>query len=215
MSNNETKNVSGQNKEKAFSVRAMAITAMLSALAFVLMYLEIPIPLMPSYIKFDFSDLPAVIGAFALGPVYGVVIELIKNVIHLVVSQSMFIGEMSNFILGAVFVCCAGLIYKFNRTKKGAIIAGIAGAVAMGLVSIISNYFIVYPVYVNVFFGGDENICVATYDVISYDLLHIGHVKSLIQCLVCFNLPFTVLKGLISVVITMLVYKPLRKIIHK
>ena len=199
-------------KTKILSTRKLVSTAMLSAVAFVLMYIEFSIPIVPAFIKFDLSDLPAVVGAFALGPVYGVIIELVKNVLHLVVSQSMFIGELSNFILGAVFTCTAGFIYQLKKTKSNAIIAGISGAIVMGIVSIISNYFLVYPVYVAVFFGGDVNICVGMYDAISSGLLHIGHVTTLMQCLVFFNLPFTVIKGLISVVITMFIYKPLSRI---
>lgn len=99
-------------------VRYITVTAMLSAVAFVLMYLEIAIPIMPSFIKFDFSDLPALLGSFALGPVCGVLICLIKNVLHLAFSNSMFVGELSNFILGAVFVAIAGNIYKHKKTKR-------------------------------------------------------------------------------------------------
>lgn len=193
--------------KKKIGTRQIAVTAMLSAVAFVLMYLEIAVPVMPAFVKFDFSDLPALIGAFALGPVYGVVIELIKNVLHLAVSQSMLIGELSNFILGAVFTFVAGLIYQMKKTKQRALIGGIAGAVVMGLVSIVSNYFLVYPVYVAAFFGGDESVCVAMYQAI------VPSMKSLLQCLICFNLPFTIVKGLISVVITMLVYKKISPIL--
>lgn len=188
------------------TTKSLAVTAMLSAVAFILMYLEIPLPMiMPSFVKFDFSDLPALIGAFALGPVYGIIIEFIKNLLHLVVSQSMFIGELSNFILGASFTFTAGMIYKHKKTKKNALIGGIIGAVIMGIISIFSNYFIVYPVYVTVYFGGDVNICIAMYQAI------IPAMKSLLQCLICFNLPFTIVKGLISVGISMLVYKPLSR----
>mgnify|MGYP000855087124 CR=1 FL=1 len=106
MSNVNTKN----------NVRTIAVTGMLSAVAVVLMYLEIPIPIMPGLIKFDFSDLPALLGAYALGPVAGIIICLIKNVVHLAASQSMLVGELSNFILGSVFVFTAGIVYK---KKKG------------------------------------------------------------------------------------------------
>ena len=193
--------------KKKIGARQIAVTAMLSAVAFVLMYLEISVPIMPAFVKFDFSDLPALIGAFALGPVYGVIIELIKNILHLVASQSMFIGELSNFMLGAVFTFVAGYIYKLKKSKQRALIGGIVGSVAMGVFSIVSNYFIVYPVYVEAFFGGDESICVGMYQMIAPSM------NSLMQCLVCFNFPFTVVKGLISVAITMLVYKPLSPIL--
>lgn len=195
------------NKTQKIGVRQIAVTSMLSAVAFILMYLEISIPIMPSFIKFDFSDLPALLGAFALGPVYGVVIELLKNVLHLLASQSLFIGELSNFILGACFTLVAGLIYAKKKTKTMALIGGIAGAVFMGLVSIASNYYLVYPIYVTVFFGGDENVCVGMYRAIA------PFVDSLMECLLVFNLPFTIVKGLLSVVISMLIYKPLSPIL--
>ncbi|MBQ4300522.1 MAG: ECF transporter S component [Lachnospiraceae bacterium] len=202
------------DKKSKIGVRQITVTAMLSAVAFVLMYLEIPVPVIPSFIKFDFSDLPALLGAFALGPVYGVLIELVKNVLHLVVSQSMFIGELSNFILGATFTFTAGLVYKLNKNKKGAIVGGIVGALVMGIVSVPANYFVVYPVYVQAYFSGVEQVCVDMYSAISSGVFHAGEMKSLLQCLLVFNLPFTVVKGLISVLITMFIYKPLSPLLH-
>ena len=92
-------------------------TAIFTALAVALMFLEVPLPLMPPFLKFDFSELPVLIGSFALGPVYGIVIELLKNLIHLPVTQTMGIGELSNFITGVIYVATAGLIYRKFRTR--------------------------------------------------------------------------------------------------
>lgn len=92
--------------------------------------------LIPNFIKLDFSDLPELIGAFAYGPVAGVIICLLRNLIHMAVSQSGFVGELSNFILGAVFALVAGLIYKKMKTKKGALLGGTAGAAAMAGISV-------------------------------------------------------------------------------
>ena len=103
-------------------VRKLTVTAMLAAISVVLMYLQISVPFMPAFIQFDFSDLPALIGAYAFGPVAGVVIVLLKNVIHLLVSQTAWIGELSNFILGVLFVLPAGLIYKMKKNKAGALV---------------------------------------------------------------------------------------------
>lgn len=191
------------------NVRNIAVTAMLSAVAFILMYLEFAVPVMPGFIKFDFSDLPALLGSFALGPIYGVIICLIKNVLHLTVSQSMFVGELSNFILGVAFVVPAGLIYRHKKTKKNAIIGGVVGAIFMGVFSIVSNYYVVYPVYYNFM---PKDTIIQAYDVISSNLFHV-HMTGILQCLVCFNLPFTVLKGLINVLITRSIYKPLSPIL--
>lgn len=193
----------------SIKVRNIAVTAMLSAIAFILMYLEFAVPVMPGFIKFDFSDLPALLGSFALGPTYGIIICLIKNVLHLTVSQSMFVGELSNFILGVAFVVPAGLIYQHKKTKKNAIIGGIVGAVFMGVFSIVSNYYVVYPVYYNFM---PKDTIIQAYDVISSNLFHV-HMTGIMQCLVCFNLPFTVLKGLINVLITRSIYKPLSPIL--
>ena len=124
---------------------------MLSAVAFILMFIEFPIPmLIPSFVKMDFSDLPALLGAFALGPVYGVVISFMKNLLHIVIkgTSTACVGELCNFMLGAVFSAVAGVIYKHHKSRKTAIIGAIAGAAAMAVFSVPSNYFITYPAYV-------------------------------------------------------------------
>jgi len=180
------------------NVRLIVGTGMLSALAFVLQYLEFPIPVMPGFIKFDFSDLPALIGAFAYGPAAGVLVEFIKNLLHCTVTQSFTVGELSNFILGAIFTGTAGLIYKKNKTKKGAVIGAIVGSLAMGIVSFPSNLFIVYPAY-NKFMPMDAII--GMYSEI------LPSVGKLWQALLIFNVPFTIVKGLVSTLITVLIYK--------
>lgn len=178
----------------------MTMTAMLSAIAFVLMFLEFSVPIMPSFIKMDLSELPALVGAFAMGPVSGMMICLIKNLLHLFMTSTGGVGELSNFMLGACFVVPAGLVYQKWRNKKSAAAGAVAGAVLMGIISIFSNYFIVYPVYYN--FMPKETILTA------YQMIFPG-VKNMLQCLIVFNAPFTFVKGILSVAITMLVYKPL------
>ena len=192
------------NKQK-ISTRVLAGSAMLAAVAVVLQYLEIPIPmLMPPFIKFDLSDLPALIGSFAYGPLTGVLIELVKNLIHCAVSKSATVGELSNFLLGAVFTATAGLIYKHHKTKKTALIGGIVGAVIMGLFSIPSNYWVVYPFYYNFM---PEDVVLSAYQAI------LPKVSSIMQCLLIFNLPFTIVKGVACALIAMPIYKPLTRIL--
>ena len=185
-------------------VRYITVTAMLSAVAFVLMYLEIAIPIMPSLSNLIFR-ICGTTWSFALGPVCGVLICLIKNVLHLAFSNSMFVGELSNFILGAVFVAIAGNIYKHKKTKKSAVVSGLVAALVMGIVSVFSNYFVVYPVYYKA--GMAEEAILQMYQAIAPSM------KSVLQCLICFNLPFTIVKGLIAVVICMLIYKPLSPVL--
>ena len=182
------------------NTRYLAVTGMLSAIGFILMYIEFSVPIMPGFIKADLSELPALIGAFAYGPSCGVLVCLIKNLLHLTVSTTGGVGELANFILGVVFVGTAGVIYKLKKTKVNAIIASVAGAVLMGIASFPVNLFITYPFYYN--FMPKEAIITA------YQAI-VPAMQSIEQCLLCFNVPYTAAKGLISVVITLLVYKHL------
>ena len=186
--------------KKQFNARYVAVTGMLSAIGFILMYIEFSVPIMPVFIKMDLSELPALIGSFAYGPLCGVLICLIKNLLHMPVSTTACVGEFANFLLGAVFVGTAGLIYKKKKSKKNAAFAAALGALFMGLLCIPVNYFITYPFYYN--FMPQEAILQA------YQLI-IPSMKSILQCLICFNFPFTTVKGLISVAISLVVYKHL------
>ncbi len=185
--------------------RLLAGCGMLSAAAIALQYLEVPIPIIPSFIKLDFSDLPELIGAFAYGPVAGVIIALVKNIIHLAVSQSGYVGELSNFMLGAVFAFVAGIIYKKHNNKKGAFIGGAVGALCMAAVSFPLNEFIVYPFYYNFM---NKAAVLGMYQAI------LPSIKNIEEALLVFNVPFTFIKGLICVVISMLIYKPLSGVLH-
>ena len=185
--------------------RYLTVTAMLSALAFILQFFEFPIPLIPSFIKLDFSDLPGLIAAFAMGPVSGGAVCLIKNLLHLSLSQTGGVGELCNFLLGATFVVPAGLIYKVSKTRKTAIIGSLVGAVSMAVLSFPVNYFITYPVYEK--FMPREAI-VGAYQMI------IPAVQELWQCLLIFNVPFTLFKALCSVVVTLLIYKRISPLLH-
>lgn len=190
--------MSNNQKTKVSKTHLIVGCGMLSAVATALQYLEIPSPV--SFIALDFSDLPALIGSFAYGPVAGVIIELIKNIIHLAVSKSGYVGELSNFILGAVFTLTAGLIYQHNKTKKSALIGGIIGALAMAIISYPSNLFVVYPFYYN--FMPKEAV-LGVYQ-------ELFRVKSIEMAILIYNVPFTFIKGLISVVISAFIYRPLR-----
>ena len=186
------------------SVRYMSVTAMLSAVAFILMFLDFSVPFMPAFIKMDLSELPALIGAFSMGPVCGILICLIKNVLHLFITTTGGVGELSNFLLGVAFVLPAGLIYRHKKSRRSALIGSLFGAVIMGVFSVVSNYFLVYPVYYNFM---PKDVILAAYQAI------LPSVQSILQCLVFFNMPFTIVKGLFSVVITFLTYKHISPIL--
>ena len=199
-----TQAVTASKTEKRVNVRYLTVTAMLSAVAYILMFLDFSVPFMPAFIKMDLSELPALIGSFAMGPLCGVIVCLIKNVLHLFITSTGGVGELSNFILGVAFVLPAGLIYKHKKNRTSALIGSLTGAFFMGVFSIVSNYFLVYPVYYNFM---PEEVVLSAYQVI------LPSMKSILQCLVCFNMPFTIVKGLFSVVITFLTYKHISPIL--
>lgn len=193
--------------------RSLVVTAMLSAVAFVLMFIEFSLPIMPSFIKLDISDLPALLGAFALGPIYGAVIELLKNLLHILIkgTSTGFVGELSNFLLGAVFAVVAGLIYKHKKTRSGAIIAAVAGAFAMGVICLPSNYYVVYPAYAKLM---PLDVIIGMYEKILGSIATAPTGDSLFNCLLVFNVPFTFFKGILDALLCMLIYKPLSPILH-
>ena len=189
--------------------RKLTVTAMLSAVAFVLMFLDFPIPMiMPSFVKMDFSDLPELLGAFALGPMYGVLISLIKNLIHLLLASSTGgVGELCNFLFGAVFAWVAGFVYQRNKSRRTAVLGAVLGAAAMAVVSVPLNYFLTYPAYV-VIYGMPLDVIIGMYQAI------LPSAGGLLECLVIFNMPWTLAKGLLDAVLCLLIYKPLSPILH-
>lgn len=189
-------------------IRELTVTAMLAAVATVLMFLDFSLPLfIPGFVKMDVSELPALLASFSLGPVYGVAVCLIKNLLNLIFHGSTGgIGELCNFLLGAAFVATAGLIYRRSKSRKTAVIGCLAGAAVMAVVSVPVNYFISYPVYAKMFGGIDAIL--AAYQAIN------PNVDGLLQCLVVFNLPFTFVKGLLDSVLCFLIYKSLSPILH-
>ena len=182
--------------------------ALMSAIAIVIYYFDFPVPLMPSFIKLDLSNVVTLLAGFALGPVEGVVVCLIKNAVHLLIKgmgTTMGIGDIFDFVTSAVFAFTAGIIYVKKRTKKGAIIGCIAGALAMTVISLPLNYFIVYPIYFKAF-GGEEAILGM------YRELR-ASTGSIFEALCIFNLPFTLVKAALCALVTVLIYKPLSPII--
>lgn len=187
-----------ERTRKKMNVRKLTVIAVLGAVATVLMFLEFSIPIIPSFIKMDFSELPALIAAFAFGPVSGIAVCLIKNIVNLLFSTSFGVGSIANFLMGAVFVGVAGFIYQQGKNLKSAILGAVMGSLVMGGASLFINYYIVYPIYAQMMTM--EKIMQA------YQLIN-PNVDSLWQALLMFNLPFTVVKGFINVILTFLIYK--------
>lgn len=193
------------NKHRRF-IMSITITGLLTTLSIILQYFEISIPfLIPSFVKFDISELPALVASFAMCPIYGVAICIIKNLVHVITgSYSGGIGELCNAILGIAFVLPAGYIYKYKKSKKGALIGSLVGSFIMALASFPTNLFISYPVYTKMM---PIDQIIGAYNSIFNVVTEIWH------ALLIFNLPFTLLKGIATSLVTFVVYKYISKII--
>lgn len=200
--------MTAKSNQKTLTTK-LAVTAMLTAIAVVLQYIEFSIPIVPSFLKLDFSDLPELIGTFVLGPWWAVLICFLKNLIHVPFGTSGGVGELSNFLLGASFVIVAGLIYQHKKTRKTALLACLLGTLTMAAVSFPINYFIVYPAYATMWFGGTLDPVIGIYKTI------LPAADTIEKSLLIFNVPFTFVKGLVVSLITMLIYKPLSNLIVK
>ena len=187
-------------------IRKMTFTAMLGAVATVLMFVDFSVPFMPSFIKMDISELPALLAGFAYGPLSGVCVCLIKNLINLLRTTTSGVGELCNFMLGVAFILPSSIIYKKMKTRKGAVIGAVVGAVLMAVLSLPINYFITYPFYSNFM---PMDVIISMYQEI------MPSVDGLLACLIIFNVPFTLMKGVIDAIICFLIYKPLSPILHK
>lgn len=187
-----------------FNVRMLAMTAMLSAVSFILAFIEIPVPLSPSFARMDLSDFPALIGTFAFGPVSGLLIELVKNALQLISTSTGGVGELANFLMGGSYVFVAGIIYRFHKTKTTVWISCITASIVMGIVGAVTNYFILLPVFEQ-FMPLDQ--------VIASFSAFIPFIKTKLDVVLYNAFPFNLLKGLVIGLFTMLVYKKLAPIL--
>ena len=194
-----------QKNTQRISTRKIAMTAVMAAVATVLMFISFKVPFMPSFISLDFSELPALIAAFTLGPWSGMAVCFVKNLVNLTQSMTGGVGELSNFIIGSAFVVTAGLIYRSRRNFTSAVIGSVLGALAMALLGLFSNYYLVYPIYTNIM---PMEAILGMYKAIN------PAVDNLWEALLLFNVPFTFFKGMLSVFVTLLTYKKLEPVIH-
>ncbi len=191
-------------RTRRISVRRITVTALLGAVATILMFISFGLPILPSYLKVDFSEMPALLASFALGPAYGAAVCLIKNLVNIFATTTGGVGELCNFLLGVLFVVPAGIIYRHNPTRKTALIGMIVGILVMSVCSVLVNYFIVYPTYLLVM---PEDAIVGMYSAL------VPAANSIFKGIVIFNLPLTFVKGVLDAVITFILYKRLSPVL--
>lgn len=190
------------------STQVITRVAVLSAIAFILMFFQFPLAVIaPPFIQLDVSDVPGLIAGFAMGPLAGIAVEFFKNILHMLLqgTSTMGVGELSNFIIGSTLVGVSSVIYRRKRTYKTAIIALFAGTVCMASLAVLSNYFVVFPLYAKAM--GLENI-VAAGTAIN------GNITSLWTMMIYSILPFNLIKGLVVTIVTLLIYKKVSYLLH-
>jgi len=198
--------------EKVTAVRKKTLiltrVSVLSVIAFLLMYVEVALPFFPEFLKIDISNVPVLIGTFAMGPWIGVMIMLVKNLLHLVFKgATMGIGELADFIIGSSFMLTAGYVYKYRKSLSGALLGMVLGTVVMAVVGSLMNYFVLLPLY-QIALGFPVKAVVAMGTKVNK---HIVDLKSLVVLSI---LPFNLLKGSITSLITLLLYKRVSPILR-
>lgn len=185
--------------------------AILGAVASVLMLLEFPMPFIaPSFYEFDFSEVPVLIGTFAMGPVAGVLIELIKIIMNFILNGTITagVGEIANFVMGCAFIIPAGLIYKHRKNKKSALIGMITGTLVMSLAALFINAYIMIPTY-------GKALGIETAAFIGMGKAIFPAVDSIFKMVLFCVVPFNLIKGVIISVITFILYKPIHPLLKK
>ena len=195
-------------QKSSFVVRKMACAAMLVAIAFVLTFFSFPVPGFPPFLKLDISSLPVMIGSFAFGPLTGVIIAGIKSLLDFIFgSNSAGVGQVADFLITASFALTAGTIYRFNKSRKGAIIASVASIFAITIVGAITNYYILLPFYAKVFMPMDKILAVCR---------QINpNIDSVADYIIYATVPFNLLKGTIIALLTLVLYKRISGLIHR
>lgn len=192
------------NTGNKMRLNVMIKVSLMSVIALVLMLLEIGVPIFPGFLKIDLSDLPAMIAGFAFGPIAGILVELLKNVLHLLRTTSGGVGELANFLVGSAFVAPAAIIYFKNKTKKGAIIGLVVGTLGMVIMGVLANKFIILPFYAKVM------PLQAIIDMSALANPSIVDINSLILLAI---VPFNLLKGILVSVVTVLIYKYVHRLL--
>lgn len=192
------------NRNHNLSVQYMTRIAILGALSAILFMIEVPVI---AFYKLDVSTLPALLGAFSMGPWAGLAILLIKDLFGLLHSGTMYVGELADFIMGAAFILPAALIYRAKKNRKNALVGMIVGTLAMIVVSVLVNWKIMIPFYMTAF-----HMPMAA--IIGMAQKAMPFVDTEVELLLFVTAPFNLLKGIVLSGLTFLLYKRLSPLLH-
>ena len=189
--------------------RTLVEIGMLGAIATVLMLFEFPLPFIaPPFYEIDLSEVPVLVGAFALGPVAGATIEFVKILINLLINgtATAFVGEIGNYIIGCSFIIPAALIYKKKKSKKNALIGMIVGTITMAVFGCFLNAYVLLPTYAAAF-GMPIDAIIGMGTAIN------PSIDNIMTFVVIAVAPFNIIKGIAVSIVTMLIYKHISPIL--
>lgn len=196
------------NTANRSKLRAMTQVGMLGAISVVLMMFDIPLFFAPNFYQLDFSEVPVLVGTFALGPVAGAAIELVKVLLHLLFrgSSTAGVGDFANFLIGCALVVPAGIIYKRKRSRKGAILGLITGTVVMVALGCVLNAFVLLPTYAMAF-GMPIDSLIGMGSAVN------SNITNLFSFVMLAVAPFNLLKCIAVSILTLALYKYLSPIL--
>ena len=188
-------------------VNKLVLMGMMSAVAVVLMYFDFPLPFIaPAFYKLDFSEVPVLIGSFMLGPCAGVVIEAVKVILHICLkgTQTAFVGDFANFILGCMYIIPASVVYHMFKTKKMAIVGLVVGGITFIISGTVLNAYYLLPKYSELY-GMPIESFIAMGNAIN------GSINDVFSFVAIAVAPFNFIKSAIDGVVTTFLYKHLSK----
>ena len=207
-----TTQVQGQEKfpSKRISVNTLVKIAILSAVSVVVMFFTFPLPFAPSFYKLDLSEIPVLVGGFAMGPIAALIIEALKNILNILIggTTTAGVGEFANFCMGCALSIPASFLYKKHKSKKTAVVGLALGTVLLTIVGSLLNYFVLLPAY-SYFMKMDLSVFVGMGTKVNASITDL---KTLVIFAV---VPFNLLKCVLVSIITLLIYKYISPLLKK
>lgn len=196
-------NVAVRAKTGLLSVKNVVLIGMFGALAAVVMMIEFPLPMIsPAFYELDLSEVPALVGTFAIGPAAGVMIEAVKILVKLLLkpTSTAYVGELANFCIGCTYLLPAGLLYMRNKSRKSALTGMVAGTIVMAAAGCLVNAYILLPFYSR-FYGMPLETLIGMGTAIN------PAINSVLTFVVIAVVPFNIVKGILISAVTLMIYK--------
>ena len=194
-----------QTKRNANTMFNLTRCGLLSAMAVILFYIEIPIV---AFYKLDLSTLPAILAGFAMGPMQGLAVIIIKNLVHMLGTSTACVGEMADILMSCAFVIPASLYYRRHKNRKSALVAMLIGSAAMVVVSVLVNYFILIPAY-QVLMNLPLEVIIGMGQAV------FGFIDNTVKLVIFITAPFNIFKSIVLSFVTYLLYKRVSPLLHQ